>query len=133
MFCSQQALHLYTDKFCQLVLDLIAEDGRSDKIVVLFGKADGSFEIAQEFWVDEVRGLRVGDAKADGYLDLYVDNMHSISIFLGRGDGTFVTQRRFPVGERPLPVTVADLDEDGSLDIVAFNQRTDDVSILFAQ
>jgi len=61
-----------------------------------------------------------GDFDGDGLLDLAVVNRKSndLSVLLGRGDGTFTKQQRFPVSEAPDQLTVADLDQDGVLDLI---------------
>jgi hypothetical protein len=54
-------------------------------------------------------------------------------LLLGSGDGTFQTQQTFPVGSNPHSVAVADLNADGSPDLVTANAISDDVSVLLRQ
>ena len=74
----------------------------------------------------------VGDLDNDGSLDLAVDNSDSFSIFLNRGDGTFLPQ---VIYELPglLGLALADFDKNGSLDLAATNNDMGTVGILFNQ
>src|SRR5262249_50720894 len=45
----------------------------------------------------------------------------TVSILLGRGDGTFLPQSVYDVGPMPLGIALADLDGDGKLDIAVAN------------
>ena len=77
----------------------------------------------------------VADLNRDGYLDLIMTNYHAyttrtIPVFIYWGDksGRFSESRRSTLpAESSAPVTVADLNQDNWLDIVAFNHiRTGD-------
>src|SRR5262249_31155496 len=54
--------------------------------------------------------IATGDFDGDRRLDLAVTNFDSkdVSILLGRGDGTFVGERRLPVGTQPSGIVTAD-------------------------
>ena len=76
--------------------------------------------------------VATGDFNGDGFADFVtVDNASdSLSVFLGRGDGTFRPRTAYPVGSSPWSVAVADLDGDGILDLAAANGNTAAVSVL---
>jgi tRNA threonylcarbamoyladenosine modification (KEOPS) complex Pcc1 subunit len=63
------------------------------------------------------------DFDRDGNADLAVANesSNSVSIVLGRGDGTFAPQQEIPVGGTPHGLTVLDVDGDGDVDVVNSN------------
>jgi hypothetical protein len=65
--------------------------------------------------------LAVGDFNGDGKLDLAVagtnNNVGTVSILLGNGDGTFQAARNYAL-EFPASVAVGDFNEDGKLDLV---------------
>ena len=76
-------------------------------------------------------GVAVGHINSDGLLDFVAANNGSadVSLFLGRGDGTFGDERRIPVGPRPRGVTIADFNADGHADIATANITSNDISI----
>lgn len=75
--------------------------------------------------------IATGDFNNDGNRDLVVanDNGQSVSVLLGRGDGTFPFPgdankfAEYPVGNLSNCVVVADLDGDGNEDLVVTNMR----------
>jgi len=64
--------------------------------------------------------VALGDLDGDGVLDLVTgnDRSHSVSVLLGRADGTFGDARTYPAGNTHT-VAVVDLDEDGNLDVLS--------------
>jgi FG-GAP-like repeat len=67
--------------------------------------------------------LAVGDFDDDGNVDLVTAGASmgpgaSVSVLLGRGDGTLEESAVYDIGTRPLTVAVGDFDEDGLDDIV---------------
>jgi hypothetical protein len=57
----------------------------------------------------------------------------SVSILLGRGDGTFRAAQDFGVGEGPISVTGSDFNGDGHLDLATVDRGDNSVSILLGQ
>jgi Concanavalin A-like lectin/glucanases superfamily/FG-GAP-like repeat/Putative Ig domain/Abnormal spindle-like microcephaly-assoc'd, ASPM-SPD-2-Hydin/Protein of unknown function (DUF1573) len=76
--------------------------------------------------------LIAGDFNRDGVIDLAVANQSSntISILLGKGDGTFATKTDFATGSAPIQLNAADLNGDGIFDLAVVNQSAGTVSIL---
>ncbi|CAF3673135.1 unnamed protein product [Adineta steineri] len=76
----------------------------------------------------------VGDFNHDQQIDVAVANYgaNNIGIFLGTGNGTFMSQITFSTGSsRPLWIAVGDMNNDKRLDIVVANYGTNDIGILF--
>ena len=126
------------------ILDLIvSNEGFAGDLSVLLGRGDGTF--ADEFRVrvgSDPQQFTVGhfnDDNGDGafddrdVLDLVVPNRgsHTVSVLLGRGDGTFFARPCNVVGQDPEAIVIADFNGDGNGDVATANRVSDDVSVLF--
>ncbi len=67
------------------------------------------------------RALAVGDLNGDGYADLVSGNTSdsTVTVSLGRGNGTYDPKVQYPCGASVTGVTIADLDGDGHLDVLS--------------
>lgn len=77
--------------------------------------------------------IAIGDYNGDGIPDLASANRdsNSVSIRLGKGDGTFYQAvPDIPAGNEPWAIATADLNGDGNLDLVVANQDDNDLTIL---
>ena len=74
--------------------------------------------------------IAVRDLNGDGKKDLVAVNQanDSISVLLGRGDGTFNAAKSYPVADGPFQVAFADFNRDGKVDLVVAD--TNQVSVL---
>jgi FG-GAP-like repeat/FG-GAP repeat len=108
------------------------EDGKPDLVVatiagsqadiVLLGVGDGTFQQLPP--IPDSSGFfhaRVADLNNDGHQDLVTGSNGNISIFLGKGDGTFTpgVLPTPPASGAFLGITVGDFNGDKKLDIVA--------------
>ncbi|MBX9258963.1 DUF4347 domain-containing protein [Desmonostoc muscorum CCALA 125] len=81
----------------------------------------------------------VGDFDKDGKLDLVTANKssQSVSVLLGKGDGTFKPASTFSTvgfnGLSPSSVAVADFNKDGKLDLVTANNLSNNISLLLGK
>jgi hypothetical protein len=84
----------------------------------IFGRAD--FLVG-----DNPVALASGDFNGDGQPDVVVVNQNdnTISILLGKPDGTFAPHVDYPSGPVPTAVLVGDFNRDGSPDIAVVNQN----------
>jgi hypothetical protein len=55
---------------------------------------------------------------------------NTASVLLNNGDGSFSAPTSYPVGSYPTSIAAADLDGDGSLDLISSNRDSDNASLL---
>ncbi|MEE9164894.1 MAG: carbamoyltransferase N-terminal domain-containing protein, partial [Nitrospinota bacterium] len=109
-----------------LVLEDFNGDGEKDIAVLDFGciGSKTSYEEITVFLGDNGSFINKKSFNV-GNLDTT-----TVSIFLGRGDGSFSPAKQYEVGLSPYSVQTADFNEDGNLDIVGANFGTHDIYIL---
>jgi FG-GAP-like repeat/Abnormal spindle-like microcephaly-assoc'd, ASPM-SPD-2-Hydin len=106
-------------------------------VAVLLGNGDGTFNPETLFvTADTPQSLAVGDFNGDGDLDWIAStgqinsaNQGSVTVALGRGDGTFLATRAYVAGQSPGWAAVADFDKDGKLDVVVTNAGSQNSSL----
>jgi hypothetical protein len=110
--------------------DLLIANVNGDSVSVLAGDGHGHFEAPLSYGVGFAASLAaVGDFNGDGLLDLAVANYcgsdpngcfnpSTVSILLGKGDGTFQSHVDYATGTAPAGIAVGDFNRDGKLDIV---------------
>ena len=78
-----------------------------------------------------------GDFNGDGHLDVAIGNKaeQTVSIFLSQGNGRFVAAQGspFPAGPEPNDIAVADVNNDGKLDLVIANHGSPYVTVLLGK
>jgi len=79
--------------------------------------------------------LATGDFNADGKLDLVVANLYSsdVSVFLGKGNGTFEPAVNYNVRSDPYSVALGDFNGDGRVDLAVVNDGSNSVSVLLGK
>jgi hypothetical protein len=114
----------------------------SNTVSILLGKGNGVFGPPQQFAVGRgPTSVAVGDFNGDKIPDLVVTNGGiitgrppvpgtTVSILLGKGNGTFGPAQNFAVGRNPRSVAVGDFNGDKIQDLAVANAASNDVSIL---
>jgi hypothetical protein len=123
-------------------LDLaILTDSTISSVYVLRGNGDGTFQPPSGYVAGSYASAAViGDFNADGRLDLAVTSTETksgggggIGILLGNGDGTFQRPFFYRVGLNPQSLVAADVNGDGTLDLVAANGGQNSISVLLGK
>jgi len=113
-------------------------------VTVRLGNKDATGTFGLAFTTDQLGspfGLAAADLVGESNLDLVValNDLNMVAVLTGNGDGTFAapdcTADPTPagcylVGASPAGVAVADLNDDGKLDLIVANEDSDDVSVL---
>jgi hypothetical protein len=116
-------------------MDLAWVNQNSDSVTVLLGNGNGTFKspaLSITTGITQPGSIAVGDFNKDTFPDLAVINAFSdvARIITGKGDGTFNAGVNYPTGSVPSQVVVADIDQDGWLDLaIAYkSDGTTDIS-----
>jgi len=130
------------------VQDLAVADYDSDRVSVLMGNGDGSFQASHDFGVwfpinpapvtFSPHSVAVGDFNGDGVQDLAVANVgefgdcvgSSVSVLLGYGGGRFQPAQGFGLDCYRISVAVGDFNGDGAEDLAVASSSAGTVSVL---
>jgi hypothetical protein len=123
-------------------LDLALAD-QGGGVSVLLGNGDGTFAAATNFPIGggaEASAIVAGDFNGDGVLDIAASNPgppdftgSTVSVLLGKGNGTFGPPTDFIVGSDPFPIVTADFDHNSEVDLAVANYMSSSVSVLLGK
>ncbi len=114
-------------------LDLAAACVENDKITILLGDGTGKFGKRNDLATStDPLWILSADFNGDQKTDLATMGETTVSIFLGKGDGSFFPKRDQPAssGETLGNFAAVDLDLDGNLDLVLTNSSSSTLSLL---
>jgi hypothetical protein len=113
--------------------DVVTADYHGDSVSVLLGIGGGFLAEKESYPTvsgSETSNLAVGDLNGDTNTDVIATNplSSSISVFLGRGDGTLDESIDLPVGivgaSAPYSVAIGDFNGDGAADVAIADVRS---------
>jgi hypothetical protein len=117
--------------------DIAVANFNSDNVAILRGNGNGSFTIATTYSTEDGShpcAIAIADFDNNNILDIAVANAgtNTILILHGFENGTFGNEESFPLGYdyRPYSIAVADLNQDGWMDLVVACYNTDNIEIL---
>jgi hypothetical protein len=115
-------------------LDLVATNSGRGTVSVFLGKGDRSFTSAKDYPAggeDDPTKVVLGDLNDDGKLDIVTANFASstVSVLLGKGNGTFAPKTDYPTGVGPTTPALGDLNGDGKLDLVVVDYSDAAISV----
>jgi len=103
-------------------------------VIEFAGLAAGTFQPPVTWTTTGATSIALGDFNGDGKLDLVsthpTPGSGNVSVWLGKGDGTFQTPTPFAAGTTPDTVVVADVNGDQKLDLVVGNHNSGNISVL---
>jgi FG-GAP-like repeat/Abnormal spindle-like microcephaly-assoc'd, ASPM-SPD-2-Hydin len=120
-------------------LDLAVANSSDSTVSIFFGNGDGTFQSGAVLATrNPPHRVIVADFNADGKLDLATVNTtfvttsanNSVSIFLGKGDGTFAAPTEYPMDGATFAIAAGDFNSDGKLDLAIGNTGLAQISIL---
>src|SRR5262245_13141220 len=98
-------------------LDLVTD---LDPLSVVFGNGDGTFQAPQTY-AGTGNGVAVGDLNGDGKPDVVAGaagGKREVAVFLNQGNGTLVAGTSQKLNDQPRSSALADLNNDGILDLI---------------
>lgn len=100
---------------------------------LLFGAGDGSFLDPVMIDTGAHEAITLGDFDGDTHPDIAtVDGVDALTLYFGDDAATFAARLTVTVGDEPIDVAAADLDDDGADDIVAANWDSADLSLILS-
>ncbi len=114
-------------------LDAVLSDHDGDRMVVLHGLGDGTFDPPTFLYgVSQPTGLGLADMNGDQRLDIVVAQPANdqIAILFQEAGGRFASPQPIAVGVHPVQIVTRDINGDGRPDVVVTNQGDDTLSVI---
>ena len=112
------------------LLDVAGVDGATLEISLQFAGSQPVFTTSNYALDGQGFGVAFGDFNRDGILDVAVTTVNGVDVFIGRGDGTFGFGVNHSTISSPRRLVTADLNGDGTADLVIGSHATGKFSVL---
>jgi hypothetical protein len=109
--------------------DLVVIDGDPPRLLVYFGRGDGTFEREQVYRDIFARAVAIGDLDGDGRPEAALAVEDSVVVMRNDGKGALAPPVVYPGGKNVRALVMADLDSDGKRDIVTVEAGDGAVSV----
>ncbi len=122
----------FTDFNGDLVPDIAALDWVNRKLLIFYGRGDGTFTQPVSFQLKaEPSALSVADLNGNGYPDIVVGytRLQQIDIFEGDGFGRFFLRQSIKTAAPVSKFAIADFTGDGTMDIAALSRSTGEIML----
>ena len=100
---------------------------------IFFNDGAGNFTSENVCCTTGALSVAVADFNNDGKLDIAEANTNGLTIWLGKGDGTFSLASSPSVGNNPIGLAAGDLNGDGNVDLITTNSTDGTVSVLLGK
>jgi len=113
--------------------DIVATHHEQSALTVMIGDGRGGFTEANESPFDlgvSIFQLIIADVDRDATMDIVASRGDSIRVLLGDGRGVFKPAASIPVGPGAWRIATADLNADGTVDVVTSNTESNSLSVL---
>ncbi|HTG32992.1 MAG TPA: VCBS repeat-containing protein [Thermoanaerobaculia bacterium] len=116
---------------------VIVSKGGSKRVHVFISSAGGGGDLVHSYIAGNPKSVVVADFNEDGRPDFAVADYSAsphkggnVYVYLGVGDGSFVSSGTFSVGGNPFTIEAGDLNGDSRVDLVTANNISQNVTIL---
>jgi len=113
-------------------LDLVLVNASEEKLVLLYGNGDGTFQAPIEFDTESpVFKIDTGLVDNDEFTDVFtaLPLLDSIAIYFGLGAGGLTTPDTYTALGRPVDVFLGDIEPDGDIDLATLKAGNNQVEI----
>ena len=112
------------------ILDIVVGRNFFNDVQILLGNGDFTFNVQTIPNSSNARDIVAEDLNSDGFVDLVTTDQFqddAARIFLGNGDGSFVTDQTFWIGALPSDLVSSDFNNDGLQDLATACRGSDEI------